>query len=132
MNAKSPSRATDGSAGLDLYSPTTVCLKAKERLSIDLEFQIQLPKGTFGLLKERSSFGKNFGIIVAGGVIDEDYRGNIEITLCNLSDADFQIEQNMKIGQIIIIKHKVISFVKTKHLKKTERGEKGHGSSGMF
>lgn len=130
--SKTPERATSGSVGFDLFASEKVLLKAGTRISIDTGLQVEFPKGTFGLLKERSSFAKNYGIIVLGGVIDNDYRGRIQVTLFNLGEKDFMIEKEMKFAQLLCLKYEALKIKHSDILFDTERNDKGHGSSGLF
>jgi dUTP pyrophosphatase len=132
QNAKMPTKATSGSVGFDLFSPQDIHLRPRERISVDIGVSIELPPNCFGLIKERSSFAKHFGVIVVGGVIDNDFRGKIEVILWNLSDFGFQIEKGMKIAQLICLKYENPLCEITKTLNATERGNQGFGSSGMF
>jgi dUTP pyrophosphatase len=130
--AKLPTKATNGSVGFDLFSPQDIHLRPRERISINIGVSLELPPNCFGLIKERSSFAKHFGIITVAGVIDNDFRGKIEVVLWNLSDFGFQIEKGMKIAQLICLKYESPVCEQCEKLNATERGTQGFGSSGLF
>lgn len=59
-------------------------LQPGETQIVGLDIKILLPPGTWELLKERSSLACN-GVLVLGGVIDEDWRREIMVILHNIS-----------------------------------------------
>ena len=128
--AKIPSRASEGAAGLDLFSTEKVSLKAKGSATIDTGIQIELPKGFFGQISGRSGLARHHGITIGGGVIDNDYRGNVQIILFNLSDCDFEIEVRMKIAQLVCLPFATFPISLEISLSPTARNESGFGSTG--
>ena len=71
-------------------------MEPQTRISIDLGFQLQFSdKRMFGMIKERSGFARDFGLITFGGVIDNDYRGNIIIILYNSGNSKVIIEKEI-------------------------------------
>ncbi|CAG7700487.1 unnamed protein product, partial [Allacma fusca] len=62
---------------------------------------IEIPPGTYGQIAARSSLALK-GILVLGGVIDQDYRGEVKIILANYSERDVFIEPQSRVAQIII------------------------------
>jgi dUTP pyrophosphatase len=129
-NAKIPTQGSQDAAGLDLFSTEEKILKAKERTIVDLGIQIELPKGYFGQISGRSGLAYNNGIIVGGGIIDNDYRGNVFAILFNLSDHDFEIKIGAKIAQLICLPYICPSMNVIEYLSRTERNESGFGSTG--
>ena len=125
-----PEKATEGSVGFDLFAPKEIVLKAGARVSVDLGIQIQLPPGTFGLIKERSSYAA-IGLLVIGGVIDNDYRGNVEVLLWNSSEVSFKIGNHWKFAQLLCVKYESPTVYLSDRLTKTERGAGGFSSTGM-
>lgn len=80
-------------------------------------------------IEGRSSLGKK-GIDVLGGIIDQDYRGEIKVLLHNSSDETFRYSKWDKIAQGIIYSIPKVEIIEVNFLSDTERGEKGFGSSG--
>jgi dUTP pyrophosphatase len=128
--AKIPNRASEGAAGLDLFSVEKLTLNAKGSATIDTGIQIELPNGFFGQISGRSGLARHHGIIIGGGVIDNDYRGNIQVILFNLSDCDFEIEPGMKIAQLICLPYALFPISLEVSLSPTERNASGFGSTG--
>lgn len=128
-----PRRATPGSVGYDLFSPEKFEVPAHTRISIDLGIQIQFTdKHTFGLIKERSGLAKEYGLIILGGVIDNDFRGNITVMLHNLGNSKVIIEKEMKIAQLLCLKFETPDIEQCERLTQTSRGSRGFGSTGLF
>lgn len=131
-----PDRKTGSSAGFDLYSSEECILLPGCRRLINTNIQLSIPPGYYGEIKSRSSLAME-GIDVGAGVIDSDYRGDIKVLLINhRPDGAFDLDNNlyikkgMRIAQLLILKHYVPVFKETKELNKTERGDKGFGSTG--
>ena len=64
--------------------------------------------------------------------MDSDYRGEICVGLCNVSDKPYTIEPDERIAQMVIAPVILPSIVETGDLSDTQRGEGGFGSSGRF
>ena len=128
-NAKLPRYTHHGDAGLDLYSIETKTLKSNTGYLFKTGLAAEIPKGYFVFIKERSSFGK-LGVIIAGGVIDSSYRGEILVSLFNTSNKTIKINQNDKIAQMLIIPVSTVKVKQVDKLSKTSRADGGFGSSG--
>lgn len=128
-----PSKGSDDSAGYDfVYTGEEIVIEPQTTKLISLNVKLALPKGTVLFLKTRSSFAK-IGILITGGVIDSDYRGNISACLLNASKEPFLVKNNMKICQGVLLNYNDMNFVPVNEFsKETERGEKGFGSTGLY
>lgn len=69
--------------------------------------------------------------IVAGGVVDSDYRGEIKIILVNNSQETFTVNVGDRIGQLILEKISNVKIQSTASLSPSIRGTAGFGSSGV-
>jgi dUTPase len=67
---ESPSRATRGSVGLDLFMPSSVTVGPGETAQVDLKMTFVFPPKVYGQLHLRSS-SSLLGISLLGGVIGE-------------------------------------------------------------
>jgi len=100
---------------------------------------LSMPKNIFVQINTRSSYGKQ-GILLHHGVVDSGYTGEVSIWVMNLARpidsqglqlvAPFVIKKGDKIGQLLFHKAERVSIEQISELPKTERGDKGHGSSG--
>ena len=85
------------------------------------------------LWSNRSPFklgAKSSHIYIGGGVIDQDYRGNINFILYNHSDIPFTVSRGDRIAQLICEKIYYPTLEEVKILDITESGERGFGSRG--
>jgi dUTP pyrophosphatase len=130
LDAILPKRASEFSAGLDLYSPVNGTVQPLQRLLVPLDISIKLPSQTFGHILPRSGLALKYGIHVGAGVIDEDYRGNVGVLLFNLGDKPFEFSKGDRIAQIVLKKYERDDVVYSEQLDETERGNGGFGSSG--
>ena len=106
-NAIIPKRATSGSAGADLYA----CID--EAVTVKPRELVKIPTGI-------------------AGVVDSDYRGEICVGLCNISENEYTIMPGERIAQMVIMPVAGAEFVETDVLGETERGVGGFGSSGKM
>ncbi len=130
-----PTRATAGSAGYDLYahldSPLT--LPPGGRALIPTGIAIGLPDAqTVGLVYARSGLAVRHGLALSNGVgvIDSDYRGEIQVGLVNLSDKPYTIQPGERIAQLVITPVLLPELLETEELAPTDRGAGGFGSTG--
>lgn len=134
-NAIIPNRATEGSAGLDLYAciDEDIILKAGESKLVPTGIAVELPTNEMAaFIYARSGLSTKFGVTLANGVgvVDSDYRGEIFVGLINLSTNDYIIKKNERIAQMIIMPICNVYIVEVDKLKETTRGDGGFGSTG--
>ena len=129
-----PSYATALSAGMDLRAniSSSVTLKPLERYLVPRGIYIALPAGYEGQVRPRSGLATKRGITVvnAPGTIDADYRGELRVSLVNLSTEDFIIEDGERIAQLVVARHETVEWEETDSLDETARGTGGWGSTG--
>lgn len=125
-----PLRKTDGAAGYDLYSCINVVIQPNSREMIDVGFSMQFPNTMYAKIENRSSISIK-GINVCAGVIDSDYRGNINVILHNTKSIPFIINIGDRIAQMIFIKIETPELIFSNKLNNTIRGNKGFGSTGQ-
>jgi len=130
-----PTRGTEGSAGWDLkaaiHEPFPLAPGKSHRFPCG--FAIEIPQGYFGLICPRSGLATKHMVTVmnAPGVIDSDYRGEMSVTLVNLSDKEYVVQPFERIGQMVLSPFlHVLQFQEVLELSDTERGEGGFGSTG--
>jgi dUTP pyrophosphatase len=128
-----PSRAYPGDAGLDLAAAEPAELAPGLRATIGTGLAIALPGGYAGLVLPRSGLASKHGIGVlnAPGLIDSGYRGEVRVILHNHGSETFRVEPGMRIAQLVLVAVKDVALVEVDELPPTERGEGGHGSSGL-
>lgn len=130
-----PAYATTGSAGMDLRAniPEPIVIQPLQRCLIPTGLRIALPVGYEAQIRPRSGLALKHGITVLNspGTIDADYRGEVGVLLCNLSDTPFTVNAGERIAQMVVARHEQVVLVATDTLDATERGEGGYGHTGI-
>jgi dUTP pyrophosphatase len=95
---------------------------------------IEIPPTHHATIDSRSGLATKRDIEVGcpGAPIDSDYRGEFTILLRNFGRRSFKVEKFMKIAQLIVQPRILVKWVESTELSKTERGDKGHGSTGLY
>ena len=136
-NSKLPEKGSLEAAGFDLsYCPNNdnmeeIILSPRKRIMLPTGISMAIPSGYYGRIAPRSGMALKNGIDVLAGVIDADWRGEIQVILYNTSDTDFKILPGNRIAQIIIEKVDPFELVVVDSLSSTQRDGKGFGSSGI-
>lgn len=128
-DAKTPTRAHTGDAGLDLYSLNDVTLTPHEPVRVPLGVAMALPEGHVGLICDRSSLGSK-GIRVLGGVVDAGYRGEVQVVLINLRNEALTLARGDKIAQMLVLPVNLCAVEERDELGTTVRDTGGFGSTG--
>ena len=76
-------RASKGSAGLDLYSSIDANIEVGSINKINTGICIYLPENSYGSIRDKSSLAAK-GLLTLGGVIDNDYTGEIIVIMTSL------------------------------------------------
>jgi dUTP pyrophosphatase len=129
-----PQRAYDGDAGLDLASCERVELQPGERGVVGTGVAVAIPDGHAGFVLRRSGLAAKHGVTVlnAPGLVDSGYRGEIRVILLNTDRrAPFVVEAGMRVAQLVVLPVTMVNTVEVDDLPPSERGEGGHGSSGL-
>src|SRR5687768_719179 len=125
-----PSRGSELSAGLDLYSIEEIRIEPKQRTLAKTGLAVAIPSGYYGRIAPRSGLAMKLGLDVLSGVIDSDYRGEIGCLLYNTGDEPIQLPAGSKICQLIIEKIEMPTAIWADELTDTTRGSGGFGSTG--
>jgi len=128
-----PERAYSGDAGLDLAACERVELGPGERAVVGTGLAVAVPEGYAGFVQPRSGLADRHGISIvnAPGLIDSGYRGEVKVILLNTDrSVPFIVERGMRIAQLVVFPVPELDVVETDELPVTERGVRGHGSSG--
>jgi dUTP pyrophosphatase len=131
--AKLPTRAYPGDAGLDLYALETAVLEPGQRLSVPTGIAVEIPDGQAGLVLPRSGLAARFGIALvnAPGLIDAGYRGEVRVLLLNTDrDSSVTIDAGDRIAQLVLVRVQTPDVLEVEALELSERGAGGFGSSG--
>ena len=86
---------------------------------------MSLPENSYGSIRDQSSLAAK-GLLTLGGVIDNDYTGEIIVIMTSLIEP-IKIKQGQKIAQLIVSNIMYPKIILVKFLKITERNDKGLG-----
>ena len=128
-----PARAYAGDAGLDLAACERVELEPGQRAVVHTGLAVAIPEGYAGFVQPRSGLADRHGITIVNtpGLIDSGYRGELKVILLNTDRSRrFVVEPGMRIAQLVVLEVPGLMAVETDELPTTERGVRGHGSSG--
>lgn len=131
--AKLPSRAHQGDAGLDLRSAADVEVGPGERAMVPTGLAVAIPDGHAGLVLPRSGLASRLGLTLANapGLIDSGYRGEVICAMVNLDRArPVTISRGDRIAQLVVVPVPEARPVEVEQLPPSGRGEGGFGSTG--
>lgn len=130
-----PVRATEGSACFDLRAildnPVTLAVGEMKSFATGIAIEMPTPD-CVALVFSRSGMGAKFGVSLANsvGVIDSDYRGEIRVTLINHGTAEYTVNPDDRIAQLMVMRTLPLTAEFCEELSDTERGAGGFGSTG--
>ena len=141
--SKKPVQAHSTDAGWDLFSTEEMIVYPNAQLKVSTGVAVQ---GKFTDPKDAEKWKIEFkiegtsgnaaklGLQPIGGVVDQEYTGEIGVVLCNHGVDPIKIEAHKKIAQLIPMCIPKINSVKylgsTDEFKSTSRGAAGFGSTG--
>lgn len=134
-NAKIPTRATVGSAGMDLYAcidePITLNGGDKAVIPTGIAIGLSSPEyAAFVYARSGLAIKHGIGLLNSVGVIDSDYRGEICVGVINQLKEPYTIEPFERIAQMVIQPVALPDLVEVESLDETDRGAGGFGSTG--
>lgn len=132
---KTPVYATPGAAAADLCAvlDAPLTLAPGGRALVPTGIAIQLPGSqAVALVCARSGLAVRQGITLSNGVgvIDSDYRGEIQVGLVNLGETACTLQPGERIAQLMILPVTQAAFTEAEALDETARGAGGFGSTG--
>jgi len=131
-----PTYATAASAGVDLCAnlKEPLIVKPGENVKISTGLAIELPsQQVVALVFARSGLASRHGLGLTNGVgvIDSDYRGEIQVLLQNLGQQHVTINPGDRIAQMVFMPVFQALLEEVAELQDTPRGAGGFGSTGM-
>jgi len=136
-----PTRTYRTDAGIDLYSIEDVTIPSGHQREVRTGVALEIPEGYHVQLHTRSSFGKK-GLRCHLGIFDSGYRNEVTIWVVNTQQynendkggliplTSYEIKKGDKICQMILLPVPEVEIIEVDELSESERGTKGHGSSG--
>lgn len=129
-----PTKATDGSAGFDLYSTRITQERDNSNKPVFVyhtDIAVEIPKGYVGLLFHKSSVAKRSIMLCnCTGVLGSGYKGEIMAKMKVTTDAVPTIYAiGEPFAQLVIVPYLVAEPILVDELSETERGTKGFGEA---
>lgn len=155
-NVKTPSRGTSQSVGIDFFVPEfndqfvndlkeknknvnlidnkTIQLLPHESILIPSGIHVKLPENTFLNAFNKSGVSSKKSLLKMAETVDEDYQGEIHISIINSGNKIQTISENEKLIQFILLPARYDELKELKNKNElyneiTERGENGFGST---
>lgn len=129
-----PAYGSEEAAGLDLYcnNEDPILVGPGETVKVPTGLRVEIPEGFFGGVYPRSSTGVKKHLFLANtiGVIDSDYRGELQLFFYNYGNESVVIQKGDRLAQLIIQPYLKVKPVKVDKLSDSKRGEGGFGSTG--
>lgn len=131
-----PEYKTPGAAACDLYADfpeESWTMTPYTTILVPTGIKMEIPEGYVGMVVPRSGLSLKAPIRIANapGIIDSDFRGEIQIVLSNIGAGVFTIKRGERLAQILFVKTETAKFKEVKSLSETKRGEGGFGSTGI-
>jgi dUTP pyrophosphatase len=129
-----PKYVTPGAACFDLHAIGSAIVYADRSATFRTGLSFEIPAGSVMLIFSRSGHGFKNNVRLANctGVIDSDYRGEVQVKLTNDDGAGaaFSVVDGDRIAQAMVLPIEQVTFEEVTALSTTERGEGGFGSTG--
>ena len=115
--AKESVKATEGSAGYDLFTAEAKTIVPNSSQIVCLDLRWAIPKGFFGKVFPRSALIKDYNVTVDAGLIDSDYRGLVYVLLCNHYKKAFTVRTGDRTAQAVFLEKFDVQFTKVNKKK---------------
>lgn len=123
-----PVRAHSTDAGIDIFSPVCVTVRARSSAMINSGVHVEM-RNAAGILLPKSGLNIKHDIL-SFGVIDEGYNGAIVVKLYNLGDEDYRVYRGDKITQLLEVPVHYGCVEIVDEIESGDRGSNGFGSTG--
>ncbi len=130
-NATLPEYTLDSDVCFDVRALYSVNLKSMEQKEIKTGLVLQIPEGYIGLVRDRAGIVTKLGCHVIAGTIDSSYREEFTVLIMNFGMDEVQIEEGMRVAQILIVPVNKLEIEEVKEVTKTNRTGKKFGSTGL-
>ena len=91
---------------------------------------VEIPLGYVGVIKVRSSVGKERWVLASSGVIDPTYRGELKVPLLYLGTDPYTVKHGQRMAQMLVVPRPTVEDIEVEELSPSARGTGGFGSTG--
>lgn len=127
-----PSYAHEGDSGMDISATDSWTIPPHEFRKIGTGIGAVIPKGHEIQVRPRSGMSAKHGVVCSFGTVDEQYRGEIGVTLYNHGDQAYLVKCGDRVAQLVLVPviRAEIEEVDRAVVGETDRGTNGFGSTG--
>ena len=133
-------QGTPKAAGFDIKASKPAILNVSTVTKVKTGIRLIIPEGYWVQIEGRGGLALK-GIFPVGGIVDNDYTGEIIVALANLSGTIYTVNKSDKIAQLVVRKQEEADFIpahfsscpRLEYMvkkKQLTRGQKGFGSTG--
>jgi len=119
-----------GDVGYDIFSVESKWIWPLFPKAVDTGLALGMDDGLYCTVETRSGHGVKKHLRCHRGIIDSGYRGRITIKVYNHGILPHKIKTGEKIAQMVFHPTTKPKLTEVKNLKKSDRNEKGFGSTG--
>lgn len=120
-----------GDSGYDVTAVEDVVVPARSAAVAPVGLVLaDVPAKTWIRIESRSGLQFKHSISAFGGIIDNPYRGSLDIRLVNNSDKDYQVKKGDRIAQLVCYPLVSPPTQWAENITETDRGANGFGSTG--
>lgn len=126
-----PTLGSEYGACYDLYADieADIIIWPNETKAIPTGLAFQPPEGFMLQILSRSGMASK-GMFTIGGIVDEDYRGEVKVLLTNNGRTELHIHPGDRIAQLAMRRYYHADVVEVDTLDDTARGDGGFGHTG--
>lgn len=99
-------------------------------IKIPTGWAFQPPEGYMLQILQRSGLASK-GLIPIGGIVDNDYVGEVAVILLNTTDDYITLKNGYRVAQMALRRYYQAEFELVDELDETERGDGAFGSTGI-
>jgi dUTP pyrophosphatase len=130
-DAKLPTYARPGDAGMDISTIETYTIDPGQTILMKTGIAMGIPKGYEIQVRSRSGLRLKTKLRVPVGTIDSGYVGEICIIADNIGSTPISFNKGDRVAQLVLAKVERAALGWVDSLEDTERGSGGMGSSGI-
>ena len=95
---------------------------------VNTGLHMEIPKGYYGKIEAKLAWAR-LGLVILGGILDSDYRGEIKVLCSNVSALNITLNENDLFARIVICPYMTVDIQYVESLSSTSRGNSGFGST---
>lgn len=125
-------KSYEGDAGIDLTTSVETTIEPNTWALVPTGTKIQIPRGLFAWVTNRSSAIKNYKLMVLTGIIDEGWTGEYFASVWNMGDEAVTLKVGDRVAQVVFLHNVLKGLTPTQvdAIEDRDRGCNGFGSTG--